>query len=416
MSSRFVSLAEAAETVTHRLRTAWADAVCIQITQCTNRAIHVQLSPGVTSGAVVLRLGLDARTRWVEEWSAVAARGLPGVTVERRRVVVSQVAEMLPATLTLSGLDAATELLALAGLRPPFDHQRACRVAGEILASSARLTPTVLRAVCQLDDDDVQVALEAVRWLRAHPDVGDWTARSIPIPRMHSKWLLKHGALLRDLVGRDVLDEVRSRLAVVHLTYVDPAYAMTGGRRHDAWTTGDTHELAYEPHTVLVVENRDCRLWFPLTPGTVVVEGGGMAAAALLADIPWPRRAPGVVYWGDIDAAGFAILNHFRSALARTSPDGASGRPVASILMDAAALSRYSHLGVDRDARGRRIPSSSETLPHLTDDETEAYHQIATAGEVALRRIEQERIPIADAADALSLHASHATTAPPWRD
>jgi hypothetical protein len=80
---------------------------------------------------------------------------------------------------------------------------------------------------------------------------------------MHTKWLDTHGALLRDVAGRDVRNEVRSPSAVLHLTYVDPEHAATSRRRHDAWTTGDTHDIAYRPRIVLVVENRDSRLWFP---------------------------------------------------------------------------------------------------------------------------------------------------------
>ncbi len=109
---------------------------------------------------------------------------------------------------------------------------------------------------------------------------------------------------------------------MLHLTYVDPGHIASGRRRHDAWTTGDKHDIAYQPRTVLVVENRDSRLWFPPAQDTIVVEGGGKAAAALLANVPWIRAADHIVYWGDIDADGYAILNRFRAALAEPAPDG----------------------------------------------------------------------------------------------
>jgi hypothetical protein len=123
-----------------------------------------------------------------------------------------------------------------------------------------------------------------------------------------------------------------------------------------------------------------------------VVEGGGKAAAALLADVPWIRAADHVVYWGDIDADGYAILDRFRAALAR---------PVGSILMDATDLHRYSRHGVNHDRAGRPIGPSSEHLPHLTGAETTAYHTIATAGPTPFRRIEQEAIPLTDAVNRL---------------
>ncbi|WP_425302760.1 DUF3322 domain-containing protein, partial [Nocardia cyriacigeorgica] len=46
-------------------------------------------------------------------------------------------------------------------------------------------------------------------WLRDHPDVSAWTARQLPVPGMHSKWLETHGALLETVTSRDVRAEVR---------------------------------------------------------------------------------------------------------------------------------------------------------------------------------------------------------------
>lgn len=66
--------------------------------------------------------------------------------------------------------------------------------------------------------------------------------------------------------------------------------------------------------------------------------------------------------------------------------------------MDAADLHRYSAHGVNHDKAGRPVKPSSAVLPHLTEAETLAYHTIATAGPTPFRRIEQEAIPLPDAA------------------
>lgn len=128
-----------------------------------------------------------------------------------------------------------------------------------------------------------------------------------------------------------------------------------------------------------------------------MVEGGGKAAAALLANVPWIRSAEHVVYWGDIDADGYAILDHFRAALAVPTPDGAPAKHVTSILMEATDLHRYSLHGVNHDKAGRPIKPSQELLPHLTEAETIAYATVATAGPTPFRRIEQEAIPLTHA-------------------
>jgi hypothetical protein len=143
------------------------------------------------------------------------------------------------------------------------------------------------------------------------------------------------------------------------------------------------------------VENRDNRLWFPNLADTIVVEGGGKAAASLLGSIDWILGAKRLVYWGDIDCDGFAILDSLRATL---KPHDVR---VDSILMDETARARYAHLGVNRDKDGDLLKPSTLRLPHLTAGEAECYAGIATAGDVPFRRIEQERIALVDAARAL---------------
>ena len=139
-----------------------------------------------------------------------------------------------PATLR-TDLDGAITLIAEtpSGAEPlNVDIGRARTLASTLRSASAILTPATLRAVDRLRAVDVDVLVSAVTWLRQHPDASAWTLRQLPIPGMHTKWLDTHGALLRDVAGRDVRDEVRPRLTVMHLTYVDPhhaAFARIGG-------------------------------------------------------------------------------------------------------------------------------------------------------------------------------------------
>lgn len=393
MTERLVWPPEAAERLAAGLKEGWAAAVCAETQGAGPAPTTISLRPNVTAGTAAARFGFDVWHEWAETWRDVEAARLPGVAVETRRMSVEGVPDDVPAVLRVAGPDACLALLDhLGGVRPSVDLARARLVASYLHGAGASLTPAVLKRVCKLPDTDVGMLVSTVDWLRQNPDLGAWTARQLWIPGVHSKWLEQNGPLVRAVSGRDVDAEVRQRPAVVHLTYVDPEYLASGRRRHDAWTTGDVHDLAYVPRTVLVVENRDSRLWFPEVPGTLVVEGGGKAAASLLAGVPWVRRAETVVYWGDIDADGFAILDHLRRALAAPVEGGAPGRAVASILMDGPAVQRYAHLGVSTDRYGQPIPSSSVHLAALDSTETVAYHAVATAGPAEFRRIEQERI------------------------
>ncbi|MGW4215118.1 Wadjet anti-phage system protein JetD domain-containing protein [Lentzea sp. NPDC004789] len=403
--SALVTPKDAIATVRRKVDQKWAEAVCAELSVGEQVVFSVPIRPGVSTGKAVERLGHAAWHEWHMQWREFASQLPTGVELVRKAVTIRRVAGDFPATL-ITDLEGAVALIASdrAGAEPPavaIDRARA--LASTLRSTGAVLTPATLRAVYRLQPVDVEVLLSAVTWLRQHPDAGTWTLRQLPVPGMHTKWLDTHGTLLRDVAGRDVREEVRPRLTVVHLTYVDPEHIASGRRRHDAWTTGDVHDIAYQPRVVLVVENRDSRLWFPAVRNTIVVEGGGKAAAALLANIPWIRAADHVVYWGDIDADGYTILDQFRAALAEPAPDGAPARPVASILMDATDLHQYAQHGVNHDKSGRPIKPSATTLPRLTEAETTAYNIIATAGTTPFRRIEQEAIPLAHAATRLRL-------------
>jgi hypothetical protein len=397
--SALVTPEEAVAAVHRKLDQKWAEAVCADLVVGDPVLFSVPLRPGVSTGKAVEQFGYGAWHEWHRQWRELSDQLPAGVELVPKAVTIRGVASDFPATLK-ANVDGAVALIADAPTgaeAPSVDIGRARALASALHSAGANLTPSTLRAAYRLQDSDVEVLVNAVIWLRQHPDASTWTLRQLPVPGMHTKWLDTHGALLRDTAGRDVREEVRPRLAVMHLTYVDPDHAASGRRRHDAWTTGDVHDIAYRPRVVLVVENRDSRLWFPPVSDTIVVEGGGKAAAALLANVPWIRAADHVVYWGDIDADGYSILDHFRATLAEPAPDGAPAKPVSSILMDATDLHRYSEHGVNHDKAGRPIKPSPDHLPNLTEPEATAYNTIATAGPTPFRRIEQEAIPLADA-------------------
>ena len=390
---------DAVTAIRGKLDRRWADAVCAELGLGDRIVFSVPLRPGVSNGKDVERLGYATWHECHTRWREFADRLPTGVELVRKSVTIRGVASDFPATLK-ADLNGAVALLADDRVRadpPTVDIGRARGLAAALQSADAILTPATLRAVDRLGAVDVEVLINALIWLRHHPDASTWTLRQLPVPGMHTKWLDTHGALLRAVAGRDVRDEVKPRLTVMHLTYVDPDHAASGRRRHDAWTTGDVHDIAYRPRVVLVVENRDSRLWFPPVKDAIVVEGGGKAAAALLANVPWIRAADHVVYWGDIDADGYAILNQFRATLAAPAPDGALAKPVTSILMEATDLHHYAQHGINHDKAGRPIKPSPEPLMHLTEAETTAYNTIATAGPTPFRRIDQEAIPLTHA-------------------
>ena len=250
---------------------------------------------------------------------------------------------------------------------------------------------TVLRGVLAWDPVDVHLLIAAATWFREHPNVDDaWTPRMVPVPGLHAKWLDQHRrrGLIVDLAGIDNIT-LLERPAQLHLTYLDPTWLDSGGRRWDVLTDGDTATLPYRPRAVIVTENRDTAFFFPRLPQAVAAHGDGNAAVRRLAEtLP---DTP-IIYWGDIDAAGLEIVDSLRSRRSRTHPQGVD---VTTILMDSSTYDQYRQFGATTDTKGVPLkPPERRPVPDLTTTERALYERLTDPTWDGPRRIEQERIPL----------------------
>ncbi len=148
---------------------------------------------------------------------------------------------------------------------------------------------------------------------------------------------------------------------------------------------------AYTPLVVIITENKDTAVGFPQVPGGIAVEGAGTGGGTAAA-IDWLRSCPNVIYWGDMDADGLAILNQHREA----------GLAVTSILMDIPTYDTYAAFGTNHDIKGNPITvSTRRKLDKLTHAERELYDRLTDPAWPGYRRVEQERIPLNVALDAV---------------
>lgn len=232
---------------------------------------------------------------------------------------------------------------------------------------------THTRALLALDGADFERLLRVLEWLIAHPASG-WRIRQLPIRGVDTKWLGRHRGLVeafhRSMTGRAELGLVAAP-ALVRVRILDPAL-QPSGLADLTLPIEEWAELELRPARILIVENLETALAMPETPGTVVVHGAGFGAGDRLGRIPWILRAP-VVYWGDLDSNGFAILNQLRSRV----PDA------CSVLMDADTLYRHRDLWVPEPK-----PATGE-LDRLTRGEQAALAALRVESNV---RLEQERI------------------------
>ncbi|OFM02010.1 hypothetical protein HMPREF2724_06425 [Corynebacterium sp. HMSC071F07] len=283
----------------------------------------------------------------------------------------------IPARITING---AERIATAAGLN--LEYARARERAHSIAAvfpDSPDFAHTVRRSYTQWKDlsaYDLKCLEPCLTWLRANPDSGEWE-RAVPVKGVDGKWIGTHRRLLLTLLAPFGITDLGLRRsdARIRLRYLNHAPALSDIEIPLA------HAATLFPHTpprVLIVENKQTFLALPTlpdtSPPTVALLGAGTAAHQLHA-LDWLSRID-ITYWGDLDAAGFAILNAVRAHFPHTT----------SLLMDTATVTKFQHLAVPDPGDG------SATLTHLTTEEQRAYRLLFTAGRL---RIEQERIPFA---------------------
>lgn len=249
-------------------------------------------------------------------------------------------------------------------------------------------------AIDRLTDVDFALLLDVLVWLRRHPASG-YRLRQVPIPGMHTKWLGAHRALIESLyaaiTGEQDLGLVPAP-ETVRIRILDPE-ARPGGLVDVSAPLAELAALPLEPRVVIVCENLESVLALPDWPGAVAVHGGGYAVP--IYRLPWALAAR-VLYWGDLDADGFAILHRLR----------ANGVDAASVLMDERTLLTYRELWVP-DPNGVTV----RALLTLTEGEQAALDRIASEGGV---RLEQERLPWPVVLDALRAAADRSPDGSPF--
>ncbi|MBC7308341.1 MAG: hypothetical protein H5T80_15755, partial [Dietzia sp.] len=229
------------------------------------------------------------------------------------------------------------------------------------------------RALAELADDDVARLTAVVDWLVAHPGSGLYL-RQLPVEGVSTKWIEPRRAFVTGMVlavtgepGLGLANPaplVRVRALDRDLAPGAPGDVTAPVDQLDAW--------GLRPRRVVVVENLQTFLALPALRGVAAVHGGGYAVD-LLGRIGWVTERP-ILYWGDLDRDGFAILGRVRAHCS----------DVTSVLMDEATLLSHRHLWT-----ADPTADSGAALTRLTVEEQRTLELTRVHGGV---RLEQERL------------------------
>ncbi|WP_373377628.1 Wadjet anti-phage system protein JetD domain-containing protein [Cupriavidus nantongensis] len=236
------------------------------------------------------------------------------------------------------------------------------------------------------DDADFARLTKLLQWLVANRSSGLYL-RQLPVADVDTKWVWPRRGIVQSLI-RHILsdnsdsgfhalcglrpDPVRMRMRVLC-----PRLRMAVGGLCDIEAPiSELARLELEPRVVMVVENLNTGVALPDVDGAVVFMGLGMAVDQL-ESITWLRDAEQMLYWGDLDTHGFAILARARKRFPN----------IVSLLMDEETLFSHRILWV-------REPSQSkiESPEGLTESELDTYAGLRTDRWGDKVRLEQERI------------------------
>lgn len=316
--------------------------------------------------------------RWAGGWRAAM---LPsGVDLSWRQVRWRSLGtQQLPASVRVRGADAVA---ALAGASIPW--RRLSGIGGRLrsrwpTAAVVEALPGLAASLLRLTDGDERRLCAVVEWFLAHPESGLF-GRQLPIEGVDTKWLERHSSLVQRLVAAHTGSTdlgLRREARRFRVRVLDASIA--GELLDFNAPTSELAHLAWSPRWVLISENLQTVAALEPMPGVVAVHGNGLVATEL-ATVPWIAGSR-VLYWGDLDSHGLAILGALRAVLPQTE----------SVLMGAEVLHRFGHLAV-ADPTPRR-----GSVGHLTAGETRAL-ELLREGDL---RLEQERIPWPYAATAI---------------
>ncbi len=337
---------------------------------------------------------IASRLAEVQQWAAEWARAGRGpLRVEYKKVGGRQVGgNLIPSRAWIDGYDQAWQLL---GVRA--DVQRFRELAQATAQSCPRLACWLARRPMQALRlaDCWDALLATVRWIDERQSPGMYL-RQVDVPGVDTKFIERHTSVLAELLD---LQLVPDRIDVGAADFAGrygfrrkPGYVRfrCPGLLGFSELSVRAEELTVPPPGVsraYVVENEITYLAFPLPAAAMVISGGGYAVDTL-APFGWLAGLD-LVYWGDIDTHGFAILNRLRTRFGHAR----------SILMDRATLLAH---------RSQWVTESQPTtgrLDLLDAAEADLYQDLVDGAFGPSVRLEQERIGFGAIGQALARHS-----------
>ncbi|MCW2655767.1 MAG: hypothetical protein JWR32_6743 [Mycobacterium sp.] len=221
--------------------------------------------------------------------------------------------------------------------------------------------------------------IAAYVWLDSHRQSHRYL-REISAPGVDTKFAERHRPVLAAMLDVSSTASgflaglgLRSKPGLVRLRPA-PSLGLPAPLTELAVRSEELAPLRVRPRVAIVIENEISYLSIDVPEDGVVIWGKGFEVDSV-GRLRWLTEAD-VLYWGDIDTHGFAILDRLRAWL-----------PLArSVLMDRETLLAHRDRWVIEDHPAKSV------LTRLTSDERDLYSDLVSEGFGERVRLEQERI------------------------
>jgi hypothetical protein len=332
---------------------------------------------GVLLAAFASGQPFEPLQEWVADWQR-AGRGV--LRVEYRKIGGRQVgSNLIPCRAWLDSYDQVWKLLGVAA---------DVRLLAELTAATQATCPTLVPWVERHPMRTLRLAdrwrrlLATVQWIDERQVPGLYV-RQVDVPGVDTKFIEGNRGVLSELLDLQLPSgRVDVGAADFELRYGfrrKPGRIRFRADDFDGWRelTVRAEDFAAPPAGITrayVLENEITYLAVPCPPRAMLILGGGYAVP-VLESLGWLADLD-LIYWGDIDTHGFAILDRMRRRFSS----------VRSMLMDRTTL--LSH----RDKWVTEPSPTSSSLEFLDGDEAALYADLVADRLGRSVRLEQERI------------------------
>jgi hypothetical protein len=235
--------------------------------------------------------------------------------------------------------------------------------------------------------------IKVLKYFKGDHILDEYYIRELPV-NVHTKFIEQNKTIISGLLNTLIPDKVntsekdfhsryylKNKEKLIRIRLLCPELASKYPYKDFSIPLSDFNRKEIPSHAIFITENEMNFLTLPPKKNAIAIWSGGGFQISYLSNVEWMKEK-NIYYWGDIDAAGLAILSQLRSYYPNS----------ISLLMDKSTFDKYYQDGKS----DKKIPANN--LKGLEEKELELFYYLKQGN----LRLEQEKIPQKEINDIMS--------------